>query len=855
MEEANALLVMVPEEVEIAKIEETLETIKYLGRVRVRGRQFHTSLSCRMVLCECRENIPRENAPTEVLEPDSGQRWPIVTLDESAASNDFTQRVRSLLDTEGKTMEDIQSLFSSPAQPQHNSDPPVNSTESILQAVGDLLEKTRKPQAEGGYRRLRLFSGNLPIPHSEEPFDHWLEQAWLMVEESDCTDKEKRRRLMESLKGPAVEIAKSVRESNPEAGPDEYLEALESAFGSAESGDDLYFAFQLMQQQPGEKLSDFLRRLERSLTKVVQRGGLTSYSKDKARLEQLLRGAVVSDLMLIQLRLREKKSSPPTFLQLLSEIRIEEEYEASRRKLNSSVHRVQTKHSETEQTEIQNLKAEIKELKTKFATCISKSPDAKEKRVSPVQSGECSDTQELAALKKQVRRLQNKVAQKGTPPEPSVHLTSVAAVEATSTTRTPNRNRPSLEEQFCYSCGEKGHFVAKCQNPENQNKVIRKLIQTIRAMKENPAASSNNTTDTNCNVKQGLLTSPTPAGIPEGLIGPPSIVPLKVNGQPCEALFDSGSQVTIICESWYNTHLSSVPVHPVTGLDLWGLSESNVSYPYLGYAVVDIEYPAEITGVRHTVPVLALICPSPKEEQIPVIVGTNTSHVRNLVQECRKEGRDVTRTLGIQVYGETANIPTHSITLGSQDDQVGCVIWQGSSPLSLPPGKEVQITCKVHCQQALGKEILMVDSSPLAPLPGDVLLQPMVVPSHAVQVNNFRILVENQSARETIIPIGTIMRHIYRTESVISVPCQKQERAVFDSDRIDFGDSPVPEEWKDRLKQKLAERPHVFSANEWDVGLAKNVEHTIRLVDTRTFRQRSRRLTPADIEDVRKHLQ
>ncbi|XP_013883342.1 paraneoplastic antigen Ma2 homolog, partial [Austrofundulus limnaeus] len=429
---------MVPEDVEIAKIEETLETIKCLGRVRVRGRQFHTSLSCRMVLCECRENVPRENAPKEVLEPDSGQRWPIVTLDRVAASDDFAQKVKSLLDTEGKTMEDIQNLFSSSTPPRHNSDLPINSTESILQAVGDLLEKTRKPQAEGGYRRLRLFSGNLPVPPSEEPFDHWLEQAWLMVEESDCTDKEKRRRLMESLKGPALEIVKSVRESNPEASPDEYLEALESAFGNAESGDDLYFAFRLMQQQPGEKLSDFLRRLERALTKVVQRGGLTNNNKDKARLEQLLRGAVVSDLMLIQLRLREKKSSPPTFLQLLSEIRIEEEYEASRRKLNSSVHLVQTKPPQTDPTEIQTLKAEIKELKTKFATCMSKSPDGQEKKVSSVsqvQSSGCNDTQELAALKKQVRRLQHKVAQKGTAPEPSVPLASVAAaaVEATST--------------------------------------------------------------------------------------------------------------------------------------------------------------------------------------------------------------------------------------------------------------------------------------------------------------------------------------------------------------------------------------------------------------------------------------
>lgn len=52
LDETKALLVMVPEEVETAKIEETVETINCLGRVRVRGRLFHTSLSRLMVLCE-----------------------------------------------------------------------------------------------------------------------------------------------------------------------------------------------------------------------------------------------------------------------------------------------------------------------------------------------------------------------------------------------------------------------------------------------------------------------------------------------------------------------------------------------------------------------------------------------------------------------------------------------------------------------------------------------------------------------------------------------------------------------------------------------------------------------------------
>lgn len=46
-----------------------------------------------------------------------------------------------------------------------------------------------------------------------------------------------------------------------------------------------------------------------------------------------------------------------------------------------------------------------------------------------------------------------------------------------------------------------------------------------------------------------------------------------------------------------------------------------------------------------------------------------------------------------------------------------------------------------------------------------------------------------------------------------------------------------------------------FSLHEWDVGLAKGVEHQIRLSDTCPFRERSHWLTPADIDDVRRHIQ
>ncbi|PWA16162.1 hypothetical protein CCH79_00020999, partial [Gambusia affinis] len=71
--ESHALLTKVPQNTEVAQIEETLQTIKCLGRVRVRGRMLDESTDQILVLCECREklrnaDIPRESLRAEIRE-------------------------------------------------------------------------------------------------------------------------------------------------------------------------------------------------------------------------------------------------------------------------------------------------------------------------------------------------------------------------------------------------------------------------------------------------------------------------------------------------------------------------------------------------------------------------------------------------------------------------------------------------------------------------------------------------------------------------------------------------------------------------------------------------------------------
>ncbi|XP_051973265.1 paraneoplastic antigen Ma1 homolog [Xyrauchen texanus] len=343
-------MVLIPEDVANAQVEDDLGTIKALGRVRVRGRTISLKLDSHRVLCESKEMVDPSKVLPELLPEGKTKSWRIVIASESHAP---PSPLKSLLE---ETQES-------------------GSAESIIRAVGDLLTKMGKPSGENSsYRRLRVFSGTVPTPVGEESLEHWLEHAHLMVEESECSNKEQRRRIMESLKGPALAVVKAVRNADPEVSPAVCLEAIDSAFGSAETGEDLYFAFRLLKQQPKEKMSDFLRRIELSLTKVVRRGGLPTSRTYRARVEQLLRGAIHADMMLVQLKLRDRKENPPSFLELLSEIRREEEYESSRMKLNTSVRSVHTTPTtDSRQDDVERLRTEIQELKSMF-TAMSTLP-------------------------------------------------------------------------------------------------------------------------------------------------------------------------------------------------------------------------------------------------------------------------------------------------------------------------------------------------------------------------------------------------------------------------------------------------------------------------------------------------
>lgn len=677
---AKALLVKdVPEDEDISFIEETLQSIKALGRVKVRGGMYDPQSQSLTVLCECREAVNAKTLPLDVLPQGSNLSWRI--FGPKAEKNE----------PQNPAAGESPHPDLSQASPLQASTP-----EAIIRAVGDILQKKHKPTNNENsiYRRLRTFSGVTPTPPGEEQLENWIEQARLMIEECDRPEREKRMRVMESVKGPALEILQAVRFNNPDTTATEYLDILENTFGTPETGEELYFAFRLLCQHPSEKLSEFLRRMERVLNKVVQKGGLQPATADKARLDQLIKGATRSDLMILNLGLREHRDNPPTFLQLLNEIRLEEEHEASRHRL----HPPKVVHARSvavnTDSQMRDLKAELQELRTQFseitAPSVMSRPSSRSSHPTANTPVESSEDRNIQALKKEVVRLRKQVSVMSVKPmcSPATvphhnETNSKPVKQRTFTPRDPN-------DFFCYRCGEDGHFATNCAAPENYHKVVQKLLQAKRKPKANQKPDqAARAKVANAHVKRSAVKFHT-NGLPEGLVGPSSTAQVKINGNSCTALMDSGSQVTIIFDSWYSENLSHIPLNPVTGLAIWGLSEAGNSYPYKGYVQVDLELPKESKSKKaKAISTLALVCPDPRcSDTLPVLIGTNVKGVRPLNANQKTKDSENFHAARVQVQ-EQNPLPaaeSQSSTDNTRNSPVAEVKWAGPGPLIIPAG-------------------------------------------------------------------------------------------------------------------------------------------------------------------------
>nr|XP_055059066.1 uncharacterized protein LOC129442817 [Misgurnus anguillicaudatus]XP_055059067.1 uncharacterized protein LOC129442817 [Misgurnus anguillicaudatus] len=356
------------------------------------------------------------------------------------------------------------------------------------------------------------------------------------------------------------------------------------------------------------------------------------------------------------------------------------------------------------------------------------------------------------------------------------------------------------------------------------------------------------------------------------IIGPKCTAEIIIEGKPCISLLDSGSQVTTVSKSFYDTYLSSCPILSLENLiEVEGAGGQTV--PYLGYIEVDMHFPEDITGKAETVTTLALVIPDYKFNlEIPVLVGTNTLDI--LFRSCATTRNGHTVLKGLPPYSALVQTLLRRHTIEQRNGKVGQVKLNGRQSIKIPAGQKMVLDGYVRGVSTATNASLVVEPCAHSNLPSGLLLCSYVLTSPRRTSFKVPILLQNETAHEITLPRKCCLAELY-VPSVLSslkeTPVEEKESKFLPSAVVscnamcstnhdnkisfDFTNSPLSEEWKNRITEKLNSISDVFATNDLDYGHTTAVKHKIRLFDPTPFKQRVRPIHPSDYEAVRLHLQ
>lgn len=345
--------------------------------------------------------------------------------------------------------------------------------------------------------------------------------------------------------------------------------------------------------------------------------------------------------------------------------------------------------------------------------------------------------------------------------------------------------------------------------------------------------------------------------LPEGLVGTRCTAEVLIAGEECSCLLDTGSQVTTVAQSFYKQKLTSQILYPLDDLlEVEGANGQTV--PYTGYIEISITFPKSFLGVDIEVPTLALVVPDCRAMAMsPVLVGTNTLDV---LYDKYSE-MDATRHQPYP-YGYRAVLKTLAVRQKQRKDgNLGLVRLQGGSPEVIPAGQRVVMEGVVNTHSVPAEKWAVMEPPSTYSLPGGILVTCSLLTLPTRAPYRLPVVLTNETQHDILLPQRSVLAELNAIQEVLPTECKTKDPSPdppkpppASTPSINFADSPIPTEWKERIEQELRNMPDVFSQHDLDYGKTGKVKHHISLHDETPFKQRARPIHPQDIQAVRKHL-
>lgn len=122
----------------------------------------------------------------------------------------------------------------------------------------------------------------------------------------------------------------------------------------------------------------------------------------------------------------------------------------------------------------------------------------------------------------------------------------------------------------------------------------------------------------------------------------------------------------------------------------------------------------------------------------------------------------------------------------------GSLRWLGPGPLLVPPRGEVYANCRKESEEPMQKDIFVVESTADDQLPAGLFIPSVLLTLSTVDEKVFRLPVLNEASKEVAVQPGTVLAHLFSTDTVTEPCIEKTVAKKIDSSRFNFGTSSIP---------------------------------------------------------------
>ena len=359
------------------------------------------------------------------------------------------------------------------------------------------------------------------------------------------------------------------------------------------------------------------------------------------------------------------------------------------------------------------------------------------------------------------------------------------------------------------------------------------------------------------------------------LVGKCPTVHAFIAGFKLNCLVDTGSTVTTVTESFFNTHLKTcTKLH--TDITFSLKAANGISIPYVGYIEVDVDVMGKTLSNIGVLIVKDLLDPYTRQrkENRPGILGMNViSRCRELLQ----------RDFGNQYLEEVTEIAGDfkmkelfkACDRNEHRDIIGFIKRCASSPVRIPANSVTTVN-------GTGPNLPRLYDAVVEPLKASGHLPGTFIVVHTfVTVRNGRLTfrvanigdddvwlapktrlgvllkgdLENSDTGSVEFVRNGYTDEIYIHEDFNSVDTVINSSAIDDFEMpVDISHLSVSENQKDQIRTLFCKYNDVFSKDDSDVGYTTTVKHRIRTAEDVPISQPYRRIPPTQYEEVKNHI-